>query len=272
MPKCPEGYVHVFGPLCVSETRLKRFTGIPDFPKPEDFKLQNIDCESALAAYNKAMDAVENLLGIPKMMMELAEDVIEMPIDMLDEAIGGALGVLDVIGGAIDKVLGGAPGALSDFLSSLESLLDCPFIADTEIGAMAAEIVDEIQAGLLEMGSLEKLKRLIKDAVMSYVNQLADYPLSTLENAQDAFDKFIEDSGIGDALQKARDLEQCVRAACHMGEVATRIPASAEGVITNLKGTWQNGKFTATLVTPISQAGQTAMKAAANMAKIINWP
>ena len=54
--KCPEGYTHVFGPLCVEKTTLDKVSdALPDIP---DVDFTSPDCEMALGALQQVHKAV----------------------------------------------------------------------------------------------------------------------------------------------------------------------------------------------------------------------
>lgn len=266
--KCPEGYVHVFGPLCVEQTTLAKFEeALPDLP---EFDFTNPGCEAALAALNDSTQMVEQALEMPRKLMGMARELIEKPFDAAQDRVNKILGILDDISSMIDGFLAGPGALIGDLKRSLEALLACPFIADTPIGKTAAGLLDAIDGGLPYDQLLSSLKNQLSSAAGEYIDQARDMPLSKLNDIEKLFDDMIERSGVGELLQKARDLEQCLRAACNIMEVAARVPKAVETYMEELGGKWDeaSGKFTATLVKPVTESAKRAKQLADDLAVI----
>lgn len=266
--KCPEGFVHVFGPLCVEQTTLAKIEdAVPDLP---EFDFTTPGCEAALAALKEAADSIEQALAMPKKLMGMARALIEKPFGAAAGYVDRTLGILDDLNSMIDEFFSGPASLLGDFKRSLESLLACPFIADTPIGGSAAALLDAIEGGLPHEALLQSFKNQLSSAAKEHINKAKDMPLSALGEMEKLFNDMIERSGVGDMLQKAKDLEQCLRAACNMAEVAARAPTAAATVIEELGGRWDaaTGKFSATFVKPVTEAGKAARKLADELAII----
>lgn len=266
--KCPEGYVHVFGPLCVEQTTLSKFEeAVPDLP---EFDFTNPGCEAALAALNDVIQAAEQALEMPRKLMGMAAELIEKPFDAAQDMVDRTLGVLDDISAMIDDILSGPGALISDFKRALEGLLACPFIADTPIGKTAAAILDAMDEGLPYDQMLSSFKNQLSSVAREYIDKARDMPLSKLNDMEKLFDEMIERSGVGELLKKARDLEQCLRAACNMAEVAARVPKAVETILDELGAKWDeaSGKFTATLVKPVTENAKRAKQLADDLAVI----
>lgn len=260
--KCPEGFVHVFGPLCVEQTTLAKIEdAIPDLP---EFDFTNPGCEAALAALKDATDAIEQALEMPKKLMKMGQDLIEKPFDAAAKVVDSALGVIDDISSMIDEFISGPAGLVGDLKRSLEGMLACPFIADTPIAKSAAALLDAVDGGVPLDGMLQEFKNDLSSAAKEYINQAKDTPLSALGDMEKLYNDMIERSNVGDLIQKAKDLEQCLRSACNLAEVAARVPTSAATFIEEIGGAWDaaTGKFTATFVKPVTESAKTAKKLA----------
>lgn len=260
--KCPEGFVHVFGPLCVEQTTLAKIEdAIPDLP---EFDFTNPGCEAALAALKEVIDTIEQALEMPRKLMRMAQELIEKPFDAAADIVDNTLGIIDDISSIIDEFIEGPASLVDDLKRSLEAMLACPFIADTPIAKSAAALLDAIDGGLPYDALLQSFKNQLSSAAKEYINKAKDMPLSALGEMEKLFNDMIERSGVGDLLQKAKDLEQCLRAACNLAEVASRVPTAVATFIEELGGRWDaaTGKFSATFVKPVTAAAQTAKKLA----------
>lgn len=260
--KCPEGFVHVFGPLCVEQTTLAKIEdAVPDLP---EFDFTNPGCEAALSALKEATDTIEQALEMPKKLMKIGQELIEKPFDAAAKVVDNALGIIDDISSIIDEFVSGPASLINDLKRSLEAMLACPFIADTPIAKSAAALLDAIDGGLPYDAILQEFKNQLSSAAKEYINQAKDMPLSALGEMEKLYNDMIERSNVGDLLQKAKDLEQCLRAACNLAEVATRVPKAVETFIEEIGGRWDSatGKFTATFVKPVTESAKTAKKLA----------
>lgn len=265
---CPEGYIHVFGPLCVEQTTLSRFEeALPEMP---EFDFTNPGCEAALAALNEVIQAIEDALQTPRKLMAMARELLEKPFDAAKSMVDSALGVLDDLKAMIDDLLAGPGSLINDFKRALESLLDCPIIADTPIGKIAAAILDAMNNGLPYDQLLSEFKNKLSSVAKGFIDKIKEMPLSKLNDLERLFDEIIERTGVGDLLKKARELEQCVRAVCNMVEVAARVPETVETIIEEIGGKWDeaSGKFTAILVKPATETAQKAKEVADSLTVI----
>ncbi len=260
--KCPEGFVHVFGPLCVEQTTLAKIEdAVPDLP---EFDFTNPGCEAALAALKEVTDTIEQALKMPKKLMKIGQELLEKPFDAADRVVNSALGILDDISAIIDEFLAGPAGLINDLRRSLEAMLACPFIADTPIAKSAAALLDAIDGGLPYDALLQEFKSRLSSAAKEYINKAKDMPLSALGELEKLYNDMIERSKVGDLLKKAKDLEQCLRAACNLAEVAARVPKAVKTFIEEIGGKWDSasGKFTAAFVKPVTESAKIAKKLA----------
>lgn len=260
--KCPEGFVHVFGPLCVEQTTLDKIDdAIPDLP---EFDFTNPGCEAALAALKEVTSTIEQALEMPKKLMKMGKDLIEKPFDAASKIVDNVLGIIDEISSIIDDFLSGPGSLLKDLESSLEAMLACPFIADTPIAKSAAALLDAIDGGLPYDEILSTFKNQLSSAAKEYINKAKNVPLSALGEMEKLYNDMIERSGVGDLLQQAQDLEQCLRAACNLAEVAARVPKKVETFIEEIGGKWDaaTGKFTAVFVKPVTESAKAAKELA----------
>lgn len=266
--KCPKGFVHVFGPLCVEQTTLAKIEdAVPDLP---EFDFTNPGCEAALAALKEVTDMVEQAIEMPKKLMKMADELIEKPFDAAQDIVDNALGVIDAVSAMIDEFLAGPAGLINELKQSIESMLACPFIADTPIAKTAAALLDAMDEGADYHDLLSSFKNMLSSAAKEQINKVKDVPLSALGDIEKLYNDMIERSGVGELIKKAQDLEQCVRAACNLLEVAARVPTAAADFIEQLGGKFNEttGKFTATLVRPVTESAKRAKQLADDLAVI----
>jgi uncharacterized protein YjbJ (UPF0337 family) len=266
--KCPEGYTHVFGPLCIEQTTLSKIDeAIPDLP---DVDFTDPSCEAAIAALKSVANTLQQVLDMPQKLMGMARELIERPFDAAEKMVSNVLGIFDELEKAIDDVLSGPMGALGEFKQALEKMLACPFIADTPIGKAAAALLDAIDDGLPIDELLQDFKGKLKSAVKEQINAVKDMPLSALSSLDKLFNDMLERFGVEDLIKKVRDLYKCVEAVCDMVKVAKRLPKSAEGFLESINGTIDEttGKLKAAVVKTANKTEQAAKDLADSIAVI----
>ncbi len=237
--KCPEGFVHVFGPLCVEQTRLAKLE--EGFPEAPEIKPTTPECEAALAAYKYVIDIIEAAIEVPLKIKRMISDLVEMPFDAAYDVAKIALGAFDDLYKLIDELLGGAGGLVNDLKQCLEDILRCPFLVDTPIGKTAAAILDAIDSGASYLNLIFVLKNLLLSAASQYINMAKDIPLSKLNDLENLYKEMLRKAGVEELLKQARDLEKCIAALCDMIEVADRIPEDVETIMEKIGAIWDSG-------------------------------
>ena len=261
--KCPDGYTHVFGPLCVEKTTLDKLEDmLPDVP---DVDFTSPDCEMALGALQQVHAAVEKMLQLPKRIMSMAKKLLDYPFDRAKELMGGALGALDEVSEAIDAFLDGPQSAVNDLKRALEKALDCPYIANTELGRLIEEVLDMLDSGQRIDALINQLKNALSSKANAYFDALEETPAEALSNASKLFNDALQRLGVKDWLDKLEELERCVEAACALYDVAKRLPGtSAKQIWESLNGAVDEAgnRLEAAVATPVNAAQETAMKVA----------
>ena len=261
--KCPDGYTHVFGPLCVEKTTLAKIEdALPDVP---DVDFTSPDCEMALGALQQVHAAVEKMLQLPKRIMSMAKKLLDYPFDRAKELMDGALGALDEVSEAIDAFLDGPQSAVNDLKRALEKALDCPYIAGTELGRLIEEVLDMLDSGQRIDALINQLKNALSSKANAYLDALEETPAEALSNASKLFNDALQRLGVKDWLDKLEELERCVEAACALYDVAKRLPGtSATQIWESLNGAVDEAgnRLEAAVATPVNAAQETAMKVA----------
>ena len=261
--KCPDGYTHVFGPLCVEKTTLAKIEdALPDVP---DVDFTSPDCEMALGALQQVHAAVEKMLQLPKRIMSMAKKLLDYPFDRAKELMDGALGALNEVSEAIDAFLDGPQSAVNDLKRALEKALDCPYIAGTELGQLIEEVLDMLDSGQRIDALINQLKNALSSKANAYLDALEETPAEALSNASKLFNDALQRLGVKDWLDKLEELERCVEAACALYDVAKRLPGtSAKQIWESLNGAVDEAgnRLEAAVATPVNAAQETAMKVA----------
>lgn len=264
--KCPEGYTHVFGPLCVESTTLAKVDElVPDMPEMPDFT--DSACEAALSAIQSISDTLQEVLALPRKLMRAAQRLLNYPFDKAQQLVNGALGALDDVSAAIDEALAGPAAAVDELRRVLRKALDCPFIADSPLGRTIAALLDAMDAGNPIDGFIEELKRGLNSAASEALRELKKTPAEALSNAMRLFEDALERAGVADLLKQLQELEACVEAACAAYDVANRLPESASSIMDSLNATIDNttGKLSAAVVRPATEADRVATQVASDM-------
>lgn len=221
--KCPEGFKHVFGPLCIEETTLQQVDdALPDLPKI-DFSFTNPTCESALAALNAIMGSIEQALEMPTKLLNMARSLMERPFDDLQNLVGTAMGFVNQITDILDDLVNGVSGVLDPLRDALESVLSCPIIADTPIGKAAAMILDALDQGISITGLVDQYKQLLMGAVSEVLGAIKKQPMAAIDNLQKLYDRALDEAKVNELMDMARKLLQCVKATCDMIKVGKRM-------------------------------------------------
>ena len=217
--KCPDGYTHVFGPLCVEKTTLAKIEdALPDVP---DVDFTSPDCEMALGALQQ-VHAVEKMLQLPKRIMSMAKKLLDYPFDRAKELMDGALGALDEVSEAIDAFLDGPQSAVNDLKRALEKALDCPYIAGTELGQLIEEVLDMLDSGQRIDALINQLKNALSSKANAYLDALEETPAEALSNASKLFNDALQRLGVKDWLDKLEELAHYIKenSLCGLGQTA----------------------------------------------------
>lgn len=260
--KCPEGFTHVFGPLCVENTTLDKVRDtLPDIPEIPDFT--SPDCEMALGALQQLHKTVEEVIQLPRRLMAMAKKLLDYPFDLARGLMDDALGMFDEVSKVIDDLLSGA-GGIRDLKRALNKALECPFIANSETGQLIEEILDMLDAGNQVDALIWQLKNALASKANATLDALEETPAEALGNASRLFNDTLDRLGVKDMLDKLEALERCVEAACAMFDVAKRIPTSAAQIWKSLNGAVDaaGNRVGAAVARPVTAAQNTAMKVA----------
>lgn len=261
-----ENYTRVFGPLYVQNSYVEKFKDIlPDIP---DIDFSEISCQSAIAALKGASDMLEDVLAMPNELMSMARDLINKPFGDAEKIFDAAMSVINNIEAEIMSILSGPGAVIGKFQAALESMLDCPFLADSAIGKEAAGLLDIMNAGGSIMGMLGGFQSQLKAAAMDQMNAIKKIPLSKLDELQNMFQSALDDLGVGDLINGINDLASCVAAVCSAGEAALEGVKGAADFLSGINGKFDEvtGKLTGAVVKAANDTEQAAIDFANDLA------
>ncbi|MBR3880799.1 MAG: hypothetical protein IKJ34_04310 [Mailhella sp.] len=260
---CPDGYKHVFGKVCVSQSTLEK-TGLDDVKSPEVPEFTDFACESAVTLLQQAAEALEAALEVPRKLMRLAKKILGYPAKIVGEAVEGALAALDGISDSIDDLTSGP----EKLMRALERALDCPFIADSPLGKSIGGMLDTLGMGSnLADEQINTMKSAVSSTASEMVNSAMASPLGSISNLNKQYKSMIKSMGVEELLTTLYDLEQCVEDLCkayrQSEKFIERLPKSGDDVVKELGATYdkEKKKLTTSLTDAADATQQEAAKA-----------
>lgn len=219
--KCPEGFMIVFDTLCIeTDTLSKAEEAMPDLP---DFEFKDTLCETTMAAYKSVLKSLNQAIETPRQLMQLANSIIERPFAAAKNFVDKTLSIFDNIDQAIDQLISGVTGPLDDLKAALEQALNCPFFADTEMGKLAAQILDVLDGGNISSELLKRFKQELKKTAYERIDAVKDIPLNSIQNLEKLYNDALQRFHVEEILRKAMDLYKCLEAACNMVDIAKKL-------------------------------------------------
>ena len=260
---CPDGYKHVFGKVCVSQSTLEK-TGLDNVQAPEVPEFTDFACESAVTLLNQASEALEAALEVPRKLMRLAKKILGYPAKIVGEAVEGAIAALEGISDSIDDLTDGP----EKLMRALERALDCPFIADSPLGKSIGGMLDTLGMGSkLADEQINTMKNAVSSTASEMVNSAMESPLGAISNLSKQYRSMIKSMGVEELLTTLYDLEQCVGDLCkayrQSEKFIKRLPKSGDEVVKELGATYdkETKKLTTALTDTADATQQEAAKA-----------
>lgn len=171
-----------------------------------------LGCETLIAELNSYTARLNKLVKAPKAMLQLMRKFADYPFQRASELLDEYLGMADKLN------LNLTP---KDFISSLERLLDCPFIADTDLGKQAAEAIDMFnENGTIPKKVVDTFQNAIKKQFEDTAGKYAGVADNSLDALGKQYDELLKDTGIKEGLKALKNLEQCIADGCSAYESA----------------------------------------------------
>ena len=239
--KCDDGYTPVWI-WCFKQTVLNKLSeplqniSVPQFT--------DVGCEAAISALKTINKSVESALEAPRRYMQMMQQLVDYPFDVAQNMVNTALSTIDKVDQAIDELLGGAAGAIDALKSAVSHILDCPFLVDTPVGKLAAEILDAINEGAPYDEMLRQLKNELGSTAREALDNARETPTESINNLRDAYDSALKRSGIDELVDNMKKLEQCVEQLCaaykDVAGFVDRLPKSADSVLESAGAMWDS--------------------------------
>ena len=254
---CDEGYTPVFGGLCVKTTTLKKVYN-PKTP-PAVHPYTSPACEAALSALGSASSAMDAALAVPKKLFAQARRLLGYPTELAQQAISAATAALADASRAIDDLLdvGG------DLRRALEAVLDCPLLADSDLGKEVADILDTLDMGGDVTSQVRELSRQFSSGASEALDAALESPTAQLANMSKVYDEALQRGGINELVNKVRELRKCVDDLCRGYEMADRLPKSADAMLAEIgaKVDETSGEVMASLANAADETQQAGREA-----------
>ena len=243
--KGPNGCRDGFTPVwiwCFKQTTLDKLKEpVKDIKVPE---FTDPGCEAAISALKTINKSVEAALEAPRKYMNMMQKLIDYPFDVAQNMVNTALSTVDKVNEAINKILGGAMGPLDELRQAMAPVLDCPCMADTEIGKLAAAIIDAINQDSPIDELLQEFKNECASTAKEALDHARETPTESLNNLRNAYDSALKRSGIDELVSNMKKLEQCVEQLCAAYDHLSRIPQKVEDTLKNAGAMWDTATGT----------------------------
>ena len=242
---CKEGYTPVWK-WCFKTTVIDKLSEpleeikVPSFTDP--------GCEAVVAALKQLQNSIEAALEAPEKYMKMLKKLVDYPFNVAENMVDTALGALDQVDKAIESLLGGVTGPLDKLKSAMEHILDCPFLEDTEVGKLAASIIDAIDSDLPFEGFLSDLKESLSSTAKEALENAKDTPTEAINNIQKAYDSALKRAGIDSLIDNMKKIEECIDSLCSAykdsKDFIDRLPKSADSLLEKAGATWDKATGT----------------------------
>ena len=280
--KCDDGYYAVWK-WCFKQTTLdklkKPLSDVVDWPEIEwPAGGAAAMCKMLYNVYMAAYKSLKQALALPIKYLNMAKQLVEYPFNLASSLVSSALGFLDRLNSLIDELLSGGE-IINDLKKLCNSILSCPYAADTALGKLAANILDALKAGNSITEYLKELKNTLSGMANDAINQVKEVPLNALNNVQNAYYNLLKQLGIESLIQHADNIAACIKSLCTISELGEKYYAAfnsmtSDGVVNTVKKTINEGagKFTAAITDTASEVGGKLDAAKNDLTQLLGYP
>lgn len=195
----------------------------------------------------------------PKSCSPQARRLLGYPTELAQQAISAATAALADASRAIDDLLdvGG------DLRRALEAVLDCPLLADSDLGKEVADILDTLDMGGDVTSQVRELSRQFSSGASEALDAALESPTAQLANMSKVYDEALQRGGINELVNKVRELRKCVDDLCRGYEIADRLPKSADAMLAEIgaKVDETSGEVMASLANAADETQQAGREA-----------
>lgn len=288
---CKEGFYPVWR-WCFKETTLQKLKEPlkdvfewPDIPWPPTGA--GALCKMLLTTFMAAFKALKNALAIPSKYLDMAKQLVKYPFDAANDIVNSALGFLDkldtlvnsLIKDALGGLTGSAGGLLNDLKTLCNSVLSCPYAADSDIGKIAASILDGLKSGSDITGPLKELRNALAGAAKDAINSVKEVPLQALNNIEQAYYNLLKQLGVADMIKHANNIAACIRSMCTIMDLGEKMYAkfqslSADGLVKTVEKTLDKASsgFVNALTETGSEVAGKIKTAQSNLTNLLGYP
>lgn len=183
-----------------------------------------LPCETFLSMYSTAMSSVRKLINIPRKYLRKLQDMMSYPFDRVTDVLTSVSNMLDDLDFNV--------GAM-DFLRGLEKLISCPLIADSAMGAMAAQTIDMIKNGIvLPMdGIINSIKREMRDRVNNILSKYRPLVDNSINSMAQKYTAVLDSCGLTDTLKTLGQLQSCISDLCSSYTLGRNMAGKTAGYI-----------------------------------------
>lgn len=243
---CKDGFFPVWK-WCFKETTLKKLTQPvtdlakwPEIPWPPTGVSSM--CKILYTTFMKAFQKLKEALTLPSKYLDMARQLVNYPFDLASQLVSTALGFLDKLKAIIDDILNGGAGVISDLKKLCNSILSCPYAADTALGALAAKILSALEDGSDLTSYLSEFKNQLAGMADEAINNVREVPLQALNNIEQAYYNLLKQLGIEELIKHANNIAACINSLCSVAELGEKYyalfqSASKDALVEKVKKT-----------------------------------
>lgn len=279
---CKDGYYAVWR-WCFKETTLEKLkkplTDIidwPDIPWPPTGPASL--CKMLYTVYMAAFKSLKQALILPSKYLEMARQIVNYPFDLASSLVSSALGFLDRINSLIDEILNGGE-YINDLKKLCNSILNCPYAADTAMGKLAAAILDALKGGNPITEYLQELKQQLSSFANDAINQVREVPLNALNNIEKAYYNMLKQMGVEELLKHANNIAKCIKSMCTVAELGEKYyaifeSATGDGIVKWVEKTYDKAKggFMGAVADTGTELGGKITAAKNDLEQMIGYP
>lgn len=280
--QCKDGYYGVWV-WCFKETTLEKLAkplndviDWPDIPWPPTGPASL--CKMLYTVYMAAFKSLKQALLLPSKYLDMARQIVNYPFDMAQSLVSSALGFLDRINSLIDELLGGGE-VVNDLKKLCNSVLSCPYAADTAMGKLAASILDALKDGNPITEYLQELKQELSSFANDAINQVREVPLQALSNIENAYYNMLKQMGIEDLLKHANNIAKCIKSLCTVADLGEKYYAlfestTGDGLIKKVEQTFDRaaGGFVSAAADTSTELAAKANAAKDSLGALVGYP
>lgn len=182
-------------------------------------------CQTAVGLMGDMINTLEAVIAAPMALLHRIEALARDVINTADNAVNGLIddtfNTLDVFDEMIPDFNG------PTFPDILNELMNCPFIADSPLGAGIAGMLDQIDefGEILEMPSdfVQEMNKSAQGMVTDALGAVEDAAIGKLDALEDMYESMLDNLGVFEVLDFMADLQACIESLCQAADDAAAL-------------------------------------------------